>query len=77
VTTLPALTVLYYCNLLFAALEKVVREQRVLYGKHMDITSYDGKRETHNPAGGGNFKKDNGVFNKLFCSEQRFENQVT
>jgi hypothetical protein len=37
---------------LFAALEKVVREQRVLYGKHMDITSYDGKRETHNPAGG-------------------------
>jgi hypothetical protein len=42
---------------LFAALEKVVREQRVLYGKHMDITSYDGKRETHNPAGGTNFKQ--------------------
>jgi hypothetical protein len=34
-----------------SAMEKVVREQRVLYGKHMDITSYDGKRETHNPAG--------------------------
>jgi len=33
------------------ALEKAVREQRVLYGKHMDITSYDGKRETHNPEG--------------------------
>jgi hypothetical protein len=39
-------------NLFCAALEKVVREQRVLYGKHMDITSYDEKRETHNPAGG-------------------------
>ena len=37
--------------LLSLALEKIVREQRVLYGKHMDITSYDGKRETHNPAG--------------------------
>jgi hypothetical protein len=44
-------------NLFYAALEKVVREQRVLYGKHMDITSYDGKRETHNPVGGCNFKK--------------------
>jgi len=33
------------------ALEKAVREQRVLYGKHMDITSYDGERETHNPIG--------------------------
>jgi len=32
-------------------LEKIVREQRVLYGKHMDITSYDGTRETHNPIG--------------------------
>ncbi|XP_023323397.1 ribosomal oxygenase 1 isoform X2 [Eurytemora carolleeae] len=32
-------------------LEKILREQRVLYGKHMDITSYDGERETHNPAG--------------------------
>eukprot|EP00088_Acartia_fossae_P035081 TRINITY_DN3609_c0_g1_i10.p1 TRINITY_DN3609_c0_g1~~TRINITY_DN3609_c0_g1_i10.p1 ORF type:complete len:524 (-),score=84.78 TRINITY_DN3609_c0_g1_i10:327-1862(-) len=33
------------------ALEKAIREQRVLYGKHLDITSYDGKRETHNPIG--------------------------
>jgi hypothetical protein len=32
-------------------MEKIVREQRVLYGKNMDITSYDGKRETHNPTG--------------------------
>jgi hypothetical protein len=64
-------------NLFCAALEKVVREQRVLYGKHMDITSYDGKRETHNPAGGTSKKKNNYVINKLFCSEQRFENQVT
>jgi len=32
-------------------LEKIIREQRVLYGKHMDITSYDGERETHNPEG--------------------------
>ena len=40
-------------DLIDSALEKIVREQRVLYGKHMDITSYDGKRETHNPAGRG------------------------
>jgi len=32
-------------------LEKIVREKTVLYGKHMDITSYDGERETHNPVG--------------------------
>eukprot|EP00088_Acartia_fossae_P053775 TRINITY_DN6138_c0_g1_i1.p1 TRINITY_DN6138_c0_g1~~TRINITY_DN6138_c0_g1_i1.p1 ORF type:complete len:508 (+),score=61.53 TRINITY_DN6138_c0_g1_i1:35-1558(+) len=32
-------------------LEKILREQRVLYGKHMDVTSYDGTRETHNPIG--------------------------
>jgi len=32
-------------------LEKIIREQRVLYGKHLDITSYDGQRETHNPVG--------------------------
>jgi hypothetical protein len=41
----------YKSAILPSAMEKVVREQRVLYGKHMDITSYDGKRETHNPAG--------------------------
>ena len=33
------------------ALDKILREQRVLYGKNLDITSYDGKRETHNPEG--------------------------
>merc|ERR1711892_1356398 len=33
------------------AFEKVIREQRVLYGKNLDVTSYDGKRETHNPVG--------------------------
>jgi len=33
------------------ALEKAVREQRVLYGKHLNITSYDGERETHDPEG--------------------------
>jgi len=32
-------------------MEKIIREQRVLYGKHLDITSYDGERETHNPEG--------------------------
>ena len=35
----------------FLGLEKIIREQRVLYGKNLDITSYDGKRETHNPEG--------------------------
>ena len=34
-----------------SGLEKILREQRVLYGKNLDITSYDGERETHNPAG--------------------------
>jgi hypothetical protein len=51
---LNSLCVEYFFNksaILPSAMEKVVREQRVLYGKHMDITSYDGKRETHNPAG--------------------------
>jgi len=33
------------------ALDKIVREQRILYGKNLDVTSYDGKRETHNPEG--------------------------
>lgn len=33
------------------AFEKILREQRVLYGKNLDVTSYDGKRETHNPEG--------------------------
>jgi len=34
------------------ALEKIIKEQRVLYGKNLDVTSYDGgKRETHNPEG--------------------------
>ena len=36
-------------------MEKIIREQRVLYGKHLDITSYDGERETHNPEGMGFF----------------------
>merc|ERR1711872_390888 len=42
-----------YYKTLFStkALEKIIREQRVLYGKNLDITSYDGKRETHNPVG--------------------------
>jgi len=32
--------------------DKILREQRVVYGKNVDVTSYtDGKRETHNPAG--------------------------
>jgi len=34
------------------ALDKILREQHVMYGKNLDITSYsDGKRETHNPQG--------------------------
>jgi len=34
------------------ALEKIIREQRLLYGKNIDITSFDkDKRETHNPSG--------------------------
>jgi len=33
------------------ALDKILREQRVVYGKNLDVTSYDGKRETHNPEG--------------------------
>jgi len=33
------------------AFDKIIREQRVLYGKNLDVTSYDGKRETHNPVG--------------------------
>ena len=42
-----------YYKTLFStkAFEKIIREQRVLYGKNVDITSYDGKRETHNPVG--------------------------
>jgi len=42
-----------YYKTLFStkAFEKIVREQRVLYGKNLDVTSYDGKRETHNPVG--------------------------
>jgi len=42
-----------YYNDVFSTkgLEKIIREQRVLYGKHLDITSYDGERETHNPEG--------------------------
>jgi len=33
------------------ALDNILRKQRVLYGKNLDVTSYDGKRETHNPEG--------------------------
>jgi len=34
------------------ALDKIIREQRVEFGKNLDVTSYsDGKRETHNPQG--------------------------
>jgi len=33
------------------AFDKILRDQRVLYGKNLDVTSYDGKRETHNPEG--------------------------
>jgi len=33
------------------AMEKAIREQRVLYGKHLNVTSYDGERETHDPEG--------------------------
>jgi len=42
-----------YYKTLFStkAFEKILREQRVLYGKNVDVTSYDGKRETHNPEG--------------------------
>jgi len=32
-------------------MEKAIREQRVLYGKHLNVTSYDGERETHDPEG--------------------------
>ena len=29
---------------------QILREQRVVFGKNLDVTSYtDGKRETHNP----------------------------
>jgi len=31
--------------------EKIVREQRVLYGKNLNVTSFDGKREDHDPEG--------------------------
>jgi len=42
----------YYKSLFSTkAFEKILREQRVLYGKNVDVTSYDGKRETHNPEG--------------------------
>jgi len=42
----------YYKSLFSTkALDKIIREQRVIYGKNLDITSYDGKRETHNPDG--------------------------
>ena len=42
----------YYKSLFSTkALDKILREQRVLYGKNLDVTSYDGKRETHNPEG--------------------------
>ena len=31
---------------------QILREQRVVFGKNLDVTSYsDGKRETHNPGG--------------------------
>jgi len=31
--------------------DKIVRDQRVLYGKNLNVTSFDGKRETHDPEG--------------------------
>ena len=35
-----------------APLYQILREQRVVFGKNLDVTSYsDGKRETHNPGG--------------------------
>ena len=43
-----------YYKTLFStkALDKILREQRVVFGKNLDVTSYsDGKRETHNPGG--------------------------
>jgi len=42
-----------YYKTLFStkALDKVIRDQRVVYGKNLDVTSYEGKRETHNPVG--------------------------
>jgi len=43
-----------YFKTLFStkALDKILREQRVVFGKNLDVTSYsDGKRETHNPGG--------------------------
>jgi len=42
-----------FCKSVFStkAMEKIVREQVVLYGKNMNVTSYDGKRETHDPEG--------------------------
>jgi len=33
------------------AFEKLIREQRVLYGKNLNVTSFDGKREDHDPEG--------------------------
>merc|ERR1712212_195211 len=43
-----------YYKTLFStkALDKILREQRAVFGKNLDVTSYsDGKRETHNPGG--------------------------
>jgi len=43
-----------YFKTLFSTkvLDKILREQRVVFGKNLDVTSYsDGKRETHNPGG--------------------------
>ena len=35
---------------------QILREQRVVFGKNLDVTSYtDGKRETHNPQVGNGF----------------------
>jgi len=31
--------------------DKIIREQRVLYGKNLNVTSFDGKRENHDPEG--------------------------
>jgi len=43
----------YYKSLFSTkALDKILREQRVVFGKNLDVTSYsEGKRETHNPGG--------------------------
>ena len=42
----------YYKSLFSTkAFDSILREQNVIYGKNLDVTSYDGKRETHNPVG--------------------------